>query len=172
MSRLAPVLSVLFVLGACGGDAATAEDTDGGTTESGSGAEGADSSGSEVTSASTTGPGSTTNSTETTETTETAETTGSAETTGETGEEPSCDGIGFDAEASVWALPDLGALPLDVVDPVNATGDSWSCTNGRSFRYTTMDLTGDGQLDFVITDGCDVGGVGADRWVTHLGLCE
>ena len=163
MTRLASIASLLVVLGACGGDDNAAEDTDGSSAEESTGSTGVGSSDSNETSASTTGPGSTD------PTTGPGETTDATETTGETGEEPPCEGIGFDAEASVWALPDLSALPLEVSDPMQLVGDNWGCTNEEQLRYTTMDLTGDGQLDVVLTDGCDANGVGTERWIVHPG---
>ena len=75
---------------------------------------------------------------------------------------------GFGA-ATTWGLPDLSALPLDVSDPMRVVADNLGCTNGQSFRYTLLDLTGDGRVDFVITDGCDANGVGAERWIVHPG---
>ena len=74
--------------------------------------------------------------------------------------------------ATTWTLPDLSALPLSEADAAGAVADGRGCENEQVFRYSTMDLTGDGQLDFVITDGCDAGGVGVQRWIAHAGECE
>ena len=102
------------------------------------------------------------------------ETTGDSDPSGgpeDTGDEPACEAVRF-GSASVWALPDLSALPLSEADAAGAVADGRGCENEQVFRYSTMDLTGDGQLDFVITDGCDAGGVGVQRWIAHAGECE
>ena len=46
------------------------------------------------------------------------------------------------------------------------------CTNGEQLRFATMALTGDGHVDFVMTDGCDLQGVGEERWISHATVCE
>ena len=142
---------------ACGGDDGSQIDTE---AETGSGAE---------TESSDAGSG--TGGVDTTDGTSADDSTGEPDPTGDTddtGDEPACEAVRFGA-ASTWTLPDLSALPLTVTDMVAAAADNWGCENDQSFRYTTMDLTGDGQLDFVITDGCDAGGVGAQRWILHPG---
>ncbi len=85
-----------------------------------------------------------------------------------TGEEPACEAVGFGG-ANVWSLPDVSALPLDVPDALEITANGHGCTNDEQFRYLVMDLTADGVVDFVITDGCDSNGVGQERWIVHPG---
>ncbi|MFN3183060.1 MAG: hypothetical protein ACE37F_13760 [Nannocystaceae bacterium] len=75
---------------------------------------------------------------------------------------------GFGA-ATTWTLPDVSALPLPEGDLMQVLADTWTCNNDEDFRFTTTDITGDGVVDFVITDGCDAQGVGVERWIVHPG---
>ena len=84
----------------------------------------------------------------------------------DTGVEPACEAVGF-GDANVWTLPDVSALPLVEGDAIEVMANNWACTNDEDFRFTMLDLTGDGRSDFVITDGCDAEGVGVDRWIVH-----
>ena len=79
---------------------------------------------------------------------------------------------GFGA-ATTWALPDLSALPTtEDADLLEQMAGGWGCTNDETLRLTTMDVTGDGLADVLLTDGCDAAGVGTERWIVHPGECE
>jgi|GEM_PF-1787436 len=155
----AAALATIVLLSACGDDAASG-DTDTGAAEESSGGTGGDSTGADS-DPSTSGVDSSDTS---------ADETGSGgETEGDTGEIPGCDAVGF-ADPSVWSLPDISALPLNNPDDAAHTmAADRSCENDEDFRFVIMDLTGDGQVDYVITDGCDAQGVGTDRWIVHPG---
>ncbi len=73
-------------------------------------------------------------------------------------------GSGFAGQPIEWALPVVGAEVYEQV------ADSVAC-NGETFHFQTLDLTGDGAPDLVVTDGCDTAGVGTERWdvFTNLG---
>lgn len=86
---------------------------------------------------------------------------------GETGA-PSCDATGFAQTPALWHLPSL-SVDVGDPDPLDATGQSWTCSNDEALRYTAMDLTGDGVLDLVFTDLCDAGDVGDTAWLVHAG---
>ncbi|MCB9765836.1 MAG: VCBS repeat-containing protein [Alphaproteobacteria bacterium] len=83
--------------------------------------------------------------------------------TGSTG--PACLGDGFESSAQSWTLPS-GAASWDDWMDATAESNSSDCTRS-SFSATTFDLTGDGKLDLVVTDQCDLVGVGTDNWLVY-----
>lgn len=72
-------------------------------------------------------------------------------------------GAGFGA-ALAWALPpDYLGSPLSNTETV-------SCSSGSSPRYETLDLDGDGVMDFVATSLCSGSGMlGRTHWSLHAG---
>jgi hypothetical protein len=73
-------------------------------------------------------------------------------------------------DAEQWALPSYDALPLTYSDHFENLSGSVSCgVDGGGFLFATTDITGDGAVDLVVTEACDEGGVGADRWLVHPG---
>jgi hypothetical protein len=85
-----------------------------------------------------------------------------------------CTGTGFEGNASYWSLP---ATRVDNTWPWDGTAgtDPYSdCldspgTNGE-VAWTTMDLTGDGVYDLVITkDRCGPSGLGSTFWEVYPG---
>lgn len=74
--------------------------------------------------------------------------------------DPVVDACGFTSESSEWPLPQefVGA---DVYE--NLTSD-YGCNGGGEYRYELLDMTGDGAVDFLVTDACDAAGVGASTW--------
>ena len=77
---------------------------------------------------------------------------------------------GFADEPEAWTLPALD-LPIDAEEPLEQLADNWGCVNGATFRYTTVDLDGEGHLDLVVTDACDAEGTGATAWLYFPGTC-
>ncbi|PRQ03993.1 hypothetical protein ENSA5_11760 [Enhygromyxa salina] len=69
-------------------------------------------------------------------------------------------GAGFDDVAIEWSLP----TPIGGMDIHELLAQGLTCNNNEDYRYSTFDLTGDGAPDLVVTDLCDAGGVGTDRW--------
>ncbi len=93
----------------------------------------------------------------------------SDETGGETGAEPLCDAVGF-ADPLVWSLPDYADLVFETEEPLPRLGGVVYCADGESqMEFTTTDITGDGVPDLVVTQACDAGGVGTQRWIVHPG---
>ena len=82
--------------------------------------------------------------------------------------EPVCEGTEFAGDASAWTLPDLG-LPLGGPQLLTQLSDYWGCTNDQTLRYSSLDITGDGVLDLVVTDACDAAGAGTSAWLVHRG---
>ncbi len=73
-------------------------------------------------------------------------------------------------EASSWELPEL-SFPFEEYgeQPLERLSRAWSCTNGESYRQQVFDVTGDGIIDVLVTDACDVDGVGDERWLVYPG---
>ncbi|MCB9742328.1 MAG: VCBS repeat-containing protein [Alphaproteobacteria bacterium] len=86
------------------------------------------------------------------------------EVTDDTGPDntPACLGDGFGQSASSWSLP-AGVASWDDWMDATAEASSSECARG-DFRASVFELTGDGKPDLVVTDNCDVQGVGDDRW--------
>ncbi|NJK31144.1 MAG: trypsin-like serine protease [Deltaproteobacteria bacterium] len=72
-------------------------------------------------------------------------------------------GSGFAAQPVEWPLPQVFQGQNEIYEQ---TTDYWSC-NGGQYRYQLLDMTGDGAVDFLITDACDEFGVGATNWLVH-----
>ena len=70
-------------------------------------------------------------------------------------------GSGFSTTAKTFALPTLD-LPLTSVSGVN-TG----CAGSPSQEWTSVDLTGDGKLDLVLTETCSDTTVGSTHWLVY-----
>ena len=72
-------------------------------------------------------------------------------------------GSGFAKNATSWALPTgYGA------DLFTTTSNSGYCSSGYNIpSYTTMDITGDGRPDLVVTYHCGDGSIGDSTWVVH-----
>lgn len=74
-------------------------------------------------------------------------------------------GSAFAATPIDWTLPSgFGADQLDDV----AKDSAGVCVQGE-LAYRTLDMNGDEQPDLVVTDRCDLAGVGSDHWEVHLG---
>ncbi|MDC0675992.1 hypothetical protein [Nannocystis radixulma] len=78
---------------------------------------------------------------------------------------------GFADAPVAWSLPTLagaaGTLPLGELS------QSRNCTEAdRFYQYTTMDATGDGVIDLVLTEDCTDDGVGTSQWRVYPGVCE
>jgi hypothetical protein len=71
-------------------------------------------------------------------------------------------GTGFAADPIEWSLPQY----LNETDRYEQLADYWSCGEGQ-LRYQLLDMTGDGAVDFLVTDACDATGVGASHWLVH-----
>ena len=74
-------------------------------------------------------------------------------------------GEGFAETAEEWALPRDAAPWEGWLDRLTKT-ETALCPVG-TFRARLFDLDGDRAPDLVITDDCDLGGVGTDRWRFH-----
>lgn len=74
------------------------------------------------------------------------------------------DGTGFAGTAIDWALP--GGFATDQLDDA-ATDESGLCTEGE-LSTALLDMDGDLMPDLVISDRCDVAGVGTDHWEVYL----
>jgi hypothetical protein len=72
-------------------------------------------------------------------------------------------GSGFAAQPINWPLPQY----LGTNERYEQIVDYWTCPNNEMFRYQLIDMTGDGAVDFLVTDACDATGVGADNWLVH-----
>ncbi|HEY4178820.1 MAG TPA: VCBS repeat-containing protein [Kofleriaceae bacterium] len=70
-------------------------------------------------------------------------------------------GSGFAATASLWSIPSSYQLDLGVL------GGFSSCPGEGYQRWSTLDLTGDGIPELVITDVCADGTIGKSRWSVH-----
>ncbi|MFV8753499.1 hypothetical protein ACNOYE_23350 [Nannocystaceae bacterium ST9] len=73
-------------------------------------------------------------------------------------------GSGFAVEPISWPLPQY---VNGVAEPYAQLTDYWGCDNGETFRFQLLDMTGDGAVDFLVTDACDATGVGASNWLVH-----
>ena len=91
-----------------------------------------------------------------------------SDSAGDTTGEPVCEATQFGDTPQAWSLPELG-FPIAEQQPMVLLADNWGCTNEQTFRYSTLDLTGDGVLDLVVTDACDSGDVGATSWLVYAG---
>jgi len=76
---------------------------------------------------------------------------------------------GFAADPLPWSLPEAPAA-LEY-DPFWTTGGGGTCsaTGNSDFSFSTLDLTGDGLLDLVVTNACDTGDVGEAMWIVYPG---
>lgn len=70
-----------------------------------------------------------------------------------------------------WALPqlELADAPSTYERDGLRLGDRRACSYGTDFTYNTFDMTGDGVVDLVEFDACDLAGVGDDHWRVHPG---
>jgi hypothetical protein len=71
---------------------------------------------------------------------------------------------GFAAEPTMWSVPQL-FVDDQLYLTANGSGDCGG--SGGYLRHATMDLTGDGLPDLVVTDKCDEAGVGTNRWEVY-----
>ncbi|HUU21365.1 MAG TPA: VCBS repeat-containing protein [Phycisphaerae bacterium] len=91
------------------------------------------------------------------------------------GEEPAGLGIDFwlvyrnngaDFDPAIeWTLPPtpMGTAVFDFAN------NGAACDGGGFYRYTLYwDIDLDGRLDLVVTEDCEVGGIGDDVWIAHL----
>ena len=87
--------------------------------------------------------------------------------------EAACDGAAFSVgEAREWWVPAVAEYGLrSADDPIAALSGTRLCETEQDLSYTTVDLTGDGQLNLVVTDDCHTAGGGADRWLLFPGIC-
>ena len=77
---------------------------------------------------------------------------------------------GFADSLAQWALPVLGfgQSSDEPVFELTADGFTADCASGRTVRYLTMDLSGDGLVDMVLTrNGCEGSTVGTDLWQVY-----
>ncbi|MEZ4238105.1 MAG: hypothetical protein R3F59_18555 [Myxococcota bacterium] len=70
-------------------------------------------------------------------------------------------GTGFAATPIEWALPD--ALERDWLDDLYE--DTYVGCDEDYYAVSTLDLTGDGRPDLVMTDDCDTAGIGTNAWL-------
>ncbi|MBK6920729.1 MAG: hypothetical protein IPH07_25255 [Deltaproteobacteria bacterium] len=82
---------------------------------------------------------------------------------------PSCEASHTSAEPGLWSLPQPTANVQ--YEPFTQLGGSTYCVGQdyADFNYTTIDLTGDGALDLVVTSACDDADVGTDLWLVYAG---
>ncbi|MFV8753500.1 hypothetical protein ACNOYE_23355 [Nannocystaceae bacterium ST9] len=73
-------------------------------------------------------------------------------------------GDGFADSSIDWALPQLLGGGSEFYEQI---ADSWGCNDGQTFRYQVLDMTGDGAVDFLLTDSCDAAGVGTTHWEVY-----
>lgn len=92
---------------------------------------------------------------------------GESDTTGD-GDGDAIDACGFSPTALEWPLPQEFVGP----DVYQLTNDYWSCDGGDVYRYQLLDITGDGAVDFLVTDACDAAGVGTDHWEVFVNTKE
>ncbi|MEZ4444562.1 MAG: VCBS repeat-containing protein [Polyangiaceae bacterium] len=72
------------------------------------------------------------------------------------------DGAAFASSGAAWAVPDYGPEALDQLSSAGA------CTGGKlEPAYALMDLTGDGELELVVTDDCVDPSLGRTAWHIH-----
>ena len=94
------------------------------------------------------------------------------ETAGETGDEPLCEATAF-SDALAWSLPDYADLVHETEEPLPRLGGSVYCADPEDqMEFSTIDITGDGAPDLVITQACDAAGVGTQRWIVHPGTAD
>ncbi|MEZ4452530.1 MAG: hypothetical protein R3B09_23905 [Nannocystaceae bacterium] len=72
---------------------------------------------------------------------------------------------GFAAQAISWSLPNLVAAQ-EVLDDLSFDS-STGCLNGEELTFSLLDLVGDRRPDLVVTDNCDVAGVGTSAWQVY-----
>lgn len=80
-------------------------------------------------------------------------------------------GFGFEDTPVTWDLPAAPELFLEMTYP-NADPFvllSAQCLDGGEWEYHIVNLDGDEYADLVVTDHCDVAGVGDSHWEVHLG---
>lgn len=70
-------------------------------------------------------------------------------------------GDGFAPSSIDWPVPQVLTSSYELYEQI---ADYWSCDNGQNFRYQLLDMTGDGAVDFMVSDSCDVAGVGTTHW--------
>ena len=73
-------------------------------------------------------------------------------------------GGGFSMTPTEWALPQILQGGEDLHEQL---ADTHTCGNGIHYRYMLMDLSGDGAVDYLLTDSCDAEGVGTTTWHVH-----
>jgi hypothetical protein len=74
-------------------------------------------------------------------------------------------GSGFSTSGMAFALPTL-PRPLDT-----QSGLDTGCTGSASQEWSTVDLTGDGKLDLVLTEACADSTVGTSHWSLYSATC-
>jgi hypothetical protein len=105
------------------------------------------------------------------DTTDGADTTDTADTgdSADTGDPPTCEATHTSPDAQLWTLP----TPIADLDgePYRQLGGANVCAVDGTvdFNYASIDLTGDGRLDLVVTSACDDGDVGSDFWLVYAG---
>ena len=79
----------------------------------------------------------------------------------------SCFGAGFESASTPWSVP---GADFSEDRPFNGLGGGSYCSYGSlQPAYATMDLTGDGLLDLVVTTDCDDPQVGESKWRVYEG---
>ena len=77
---------------------------------------------------------------------------------------------GFAAKSAPWPLPDVGAAE-EVLDDM-AHDSNFGCPNAdEDLTFALTDLSGDGRPDLVLTDACDVAGIGTVEWRVYASTC-
>lgn len=74
------------------------------------------------------------------------------------------DGRGFSATATTVPLPSHFGK-----DEFDATAGAVDCNVGGTFANALVQMDGQPGLDLVITDDCDVGGIGTSAWPVYPG---
>ncbi|HEY8089300.1 MAG TPA: VCBS repeat-containing protein, partial [Polyangiaceae bacterium] len=77
------------------------------------------------------------------------------------GGSPACHETGFATTSSDFTLPTM-SVPLTSVSGVNT-----SCAGSANEEWTTIDLTGSGKLDLVLTETCTDTSVGTSHWLVY-----
>lgn len=76
------------------------------------------------------------------------------------------EGDGFAEEPLNWCLPPAPAA-VGLADPYAESYYQYACGESGQFLFELRDFDGDACPDLLITDDCDLGGVGADHWLVY-----